>query len=128
MIQLDTNTAQRIREVLSDSHDDAFQEGNHEYAMEIDALCGHLIDGPEGTEPFSIPELDVWFDEAEYLRVSELIGIAASLAGDGAGGELGDNSEYERGMAELIMRSSHCLGVDYLDQIIQAIHNTAKES
>lgn len=81
---------------------------------------------PQGE--YSIPEIDAWFDEAEYLRLSNLIRIAAGQAGDGAGGELGENSEYERGMAELIIRTSHVLGMQHLDQVIQAIHNTAKES
>lgn len=66
-------------------------------------------------------------DESEYIKASDLISTAATLAGDGAGGELGDNAEYERGMAELIMR---LMGwdSDLLDGIVSAIHGYAKDN
>lgn len=50
---------------------------------------------------FIIPDVGE-FDEAQYLEARRLIRIASNLFGDGQGQELGDNSEYERGMCELI--------------------------
>ncbi len=86
---------------------------------------------PEGfallAKPFSVPEIGVWMDESEYLRAVDLIDTAASLAGDGAGGELGLNPEYERGMAELIMRFM-CWPCETVPEIIRAIHGTARDN
>lgn len=48
-ITLDKATAERIREILSDLHDDAVQANNAPHAAEIDALCGDLL-GPDSTE------------------------------------------------------------------------------
>lgn len=81
----------------------------------------------ESGKVFSIPEIGVWMDEREYIIASDLIGEAAGLAGDGAGGELGLNSEYERGMAELILRF---MGwpVEEIGGVISAIHKTAIEN
>lgn len=78
-------------------------------------------------KPFSFPEISIWMDEREYLLASDLIGEAAGLAGDGAGGDLGENAEYERGMAELIMRF---MGwpCDHVGEIIACIHATAQDN
>lgn len=74
---------------------------------------------------FSIPEVDHWMDEATYLRAQNMIQIAAGLFGDGGGGDLGENEEYERGQAELIC--DVCDIPMYLkEQVIEAVHATAK--
>ena len=75
---------------------------------------------------FSIPEIPLWLDESAYIKARDLISEAGSLAGDGAGGDLGINAEYERGMAELILR---CMGWsgDLTQNVISAIHGYARE-
>lgn len=75
---------------------------------------------------FSIPEITRWLDESQYIRAMDLIGEAASLAGDGQGGELGLNPEYERGMAELIVRYMNWDSFN-IPEVIEAIHNTARD-
>lgn len=79
------------------------------------------------TRPFSIPEVSIWMDEREYILASDLVGTAASLAGDGQGGDLGLNPEYERGMAELIVRT---MGwpAGTTPEVIRAIHATARDN
>lgn len=81
----------------------------------------------DDTKQFRIPEIDAWLDEREYIMAIDLIGTAASLAGDGNGDELGQNAEYERGMAELITRHMNW-SVDFVPQVIAAIHATARDN
>ncbi|AWY09441.1 hypothetical protein vB_RpoS-V16_05 [Ruegeria phage vB_RpoS-V16] len=78
-------------------------------------------------KPFSIPEISVWMDESEYIRAADLIGTAADLFGDGGGGDLGLNPEYERGQAELIC---YFLGwpSDHVPEIVAAIYATARDN
>lgn len=76
---------------------------------------------------FHIPEISLWLDEHDYIRAADLIGTAASLAGDGNGRELGQNAEYERGMAELITRYMNW-PAEFTGQVIDAIHGTAKDT
>lgn len=80
-----------------------------------------------GETPFTIPEISIGMDESEYIKASDLIGTAAALAGDGEGGELGRNAEYERGMAELIARFMNW-SADRVPEVIDAIHGTARDS
>lgn len=84
---------------------------------------------PEGNndKPFSFENINYWLDEARYLRVSEMILAAAQLVGDGAGGELGENVEYERGMAELICDTGG-IPMDLKEQVLEEIHATARAS
>lgn len=76
---------------------------------------------------FSITEISLWMDEAEYIKANDLISTASTLAGDGLGGELGDNSEYERGMAELIIRTMDW-PADIVPEVIAAIHGYARDN
>jgi hypothetical protein len=75
--------------------------------------------------PFSFPSIDHFFDEATYLRAQHLIQCAAGLFGDGGGGDLGENEEYERGQAELICDAC-CIPQDLVDQVIAEIHEVAR--
>lgn len=76
---------------------------------------------------FSIPEIPLWLDEIAYIKASDLISEAGSLAGDGVGGDLGINAEYERGMAELILRYMGWSG-DLTQNVISAIHGYARDN
>lgn len=76
---------------------------------------------------FSFPEISVYLDESQYMRASDLIETAATLFGDGAGGELGENPEYERGIAEIIMRYMGWPS-ETVPEIIEAIHGTARDN
>ena len=51
---------------------------------------------------FFFPEIDAWFTEDKYLLTSDLISAASYLVGDGTPTGLDLNTEYTRGMAELI--------------------------
>lgn len=82
---------------------------------------------PADEKPFTIPEISIGMDESEYIKAVDLIGTAATLAGDGECGELGRNAEYERGMAELIARFMNWSG-DRVPEVIAAIHGTAKDA
>jgi len=75
--------------------------------------------------PFTFPCIDHGFDETLYLRAQELILLSAQLVGDGAGGELGENEEYERGQAELICDACG-IPQDLKEQVLEQIHDTAK--
>lgn len=59
-------------------------------------------------------------DAGLEISVQDLIVVAASLVGDGAGNDLGDNSEYERGIAELIARSAGLEPADVLARVHEA--------
>lgn len=74
---------------------------------------------------FTIPEIDIGLDEAQYIHLSDMIGAASKLVGDGVGGELSVNCEYERGMVELICDLAG-LSVEYRDQVRDAIHASAR--
>jgi hypothetical protein len=57
--------------------------------------------------------------------LDHLIRIAATLAGDGQGSELGDNPEYERGMAELIARATG-QPAENVPLVLSTIHGEAR--
>jgi len=76
-------------------------------------------------KPFTFQNIDFLFGEATYLRAQGMIHTAAGLFGDGAGVDLGENPEYERGMAELICDG--CGIPMYLkEEVIAEIHATAR--
>lgn len=75
--------------------------------------------------PFTFPCIDYGFDERQYLRAVDMIRDAATLFGDGSGGELGNNKEYERGQAELICMYCN-IPLDLKDQVINEIHDVAR--
>ncbi len=103
--------------VTNQDWNNAYDEGRTE---------AEALNGPEDSKPFSLPEIPMFFDEKEYQQIKELVTQAAQLAGDGGGGDLGINAEYERGMAELIMRTCG-LSADLVDDLVRAIHAVAKE-
>jgi hypothetical protein len=80
------------------------------------------------TLPFSVPELHIWMDEKHYLCATDLLNCAAQLFGDGAGGDLGENTEYERGQAELIRAFMGWSGYVEVEDVIEAVHGIAKDS
>jgi len=63
-------------------------------------------------------------DEVTAMRM-ELIRVASTLFGDGAGGELGMNAEYERGMCELIAYATDGNG-DTVETIRDTIYDMAR--
>lgn len=75
--------------------------------------------------PFTFPLIDHGFDEVHYLRAQEMICQSAQLVGDGAGGDLGLNEEYERGHAELICAVCD-IPSEFKEQVIEQIHDTAR--
>ncbi|WNL50821.1 hypothetical protein RPALISO_234 [Ruegeria phage RpAliso] len=115
----------------ADSYVEVFPDGDNmtewEGNLDVEPATDSEGEGPEGDTPFSFPEIGLWLNERDYMRASDLITEAARLAGDGAAGDLGRNPEYERGMAELIMRA---MGwpCDHVGEIIACIHATAKDN
>lgn len=102
--------------------------GHHDFSDDSDEchVCGYE-EADADEKPFTIPEIGIGMDDSEYIKAVDLIGTAATLAGDGEGGELGRNAEYERGMAELIARFMNWSG-DRVPEVIAAIHGTAKDA
>ncbi|MCA1776067.1 MAG: hypothetical protein LC676_10790 [Loktanella sp.] len=70
---------------------------------------------------FSVPEINAWMDEHEYIMASDLISTAAGLFGDGDGGEIGTNPEYERGQIELVLNFMGWSSDDHYDEVRAAI-------
>lgn len=105
--------------------------GHHDFSDDASEchVCGYEeVDAdPADERPFTIPEISVGMDESEYIKAVDLIGTAATLAGDGTGGDLGRNAEYERGMAELIARFMNW-SADRVPEVLDAIHGTAKDA
>lgn len=73
-----------------------------------------------------LPEIGIMLDKDDHMRASDLISTAAGLFGDGAGGELGENAEYERGISELILRY---MGwpVEHIEEVTACIHAHARD-
>lgn len=63
-------------------------------------------------------------DDTTYSLALRMIESASYLFGDGDGGDLGENVEYERGMAELICDTCP-IPMEHCDDIIQEIHHQA---
>lgn len=88
-----------------------------------------MIEQADDNEPkdtgFSLREVEALLDAEEYLQLITLINVAAGLMGDGGGGDLGDNEEYERGQIELICES---VGVppEYRDDVRNVIYHVAR--
>lgn len=76
-------------------------------------------------ETFRFENINTNFNETDYMEAKRLIVIAAQLFGDGQGDELGNNSEYERGVAELICDRIG-LSMDQKVEVIAEIHAVAK--
>ena len=60
LIRIDQKNAERINEILSSVHAEAVEQGNTEYAQEIDALCGELHKNSDA------PLLDDKSENGEY--------------------------------------------------------------
>jgi hypothetical protein len=67
-----------------------------------------------------------WLEARPSDLVSRLMDYAAGLFGDGMGGELGENTEYERGIAELICEVGG-YPIEDKPMVIKAIHNRARK-
>lgn len=65
-------------------------------------------------------------DEARYAHAKELLRIAAQLFGDGVGGELSENEEYERGIIEVFC-AFFGTAVEDREQIRKLIYDLARE-
>ncbi len=76
--------------------------------------------------PFTFPLIDHALDEARYLRAQDLMSHAARLVGNGEGGDLGENPEYERGQAELICDVCS-IPIEFKGQVIEQIHDIATD-
>lgn len=68
--------------------------------------------------------IDLDFSKEGYAKATEMLRVAATLIGDGEGGEYGTNPEYERGIVELIC---DCCGIpmDLKDQVLAEIESIA---
>jgi len=74
----------------------------------------------------SQPPVEKYFRDDRREQAERLLGIASRLVGDGMGGELGDNNEYERGIAEVLCEFVG-LPMQDVPRIIKSIHQRAQE-
>lgn len=77
-----------------------------------------------GDRSFHFERIDWRFDESGYLKAQDMIINAGGLFGDGQGGDLGTNPEYERGIAEMVCTACR-IPLELKDQVVDEIHSYA---